>query len=130
MNLCCIIVYVAGEKLKHDTIDALEDLLKLFVNSCNEIPWLLKSDIDGAYRRIPLSSKERKWCAIAFKHSGKVNTLVYSVCSACGFAQGVGCVALRMPVWIGAISSCMGTYRPRYSPYCESIFTSSNHGIR
>ena len=68
--------YVAGEKLKHDTIDALEELLKLFVNSCNEIPWLLKADIEGAYRRIPLNSTERKWCAIAFKHSGKVEYMI------------------------------------------------------
>ena len=55
-----------GEKLRHDTIDTLSEAMKKFVALSRRRPWLLKVDVDAAYRRIPVLPEHRWACVIAF----------------------------------------------------------------
>ena len=94
---------VIGEKMTHDTLDALSEASSLFVDRVGEVPGLFKADIDAAYRRIPIK-KEHRWIAgIAFKMGG----LVYK---AMHFASPFGAVASgnaweRIGAAIGFIAS-------------------------
>ena len=60
------------EKLRHDTLDSLIDAVQAFARLTGEIPGLYKGDIEGAFRRIPVSADQRWTCGIAFKHGEQV----------------------------------------------------------
>jgi len=47
---------VLPEKVSHDHLDKLLQLLRLVFQSSGEVPWLWKADVDAAFRRVPLAS--------------------------------------------------------------------------
>ena len=61
-----------GEKLKHDTLDEFAVVLRRIVNASGSLPWLYKSDIDAAFRRVPVKAEHRDLCAVAFRKGNKV----------------------------------------------------------
>ena len=54
------------ERLKHDTLDQLEAVMRLFVECTGQIPGLVKEDVDSAFRRIPIAADQRWVCGCAF----------------------------------------------------------------
>ena len=61
-----------GEKLKFESLDDLAAAMKYIVAATHQIPGLMKSDIDAAFRRIPIASKHRWLCAVIFAVDDKV----------------------------------------------------------
>lgn len=62
----------AAEKMKHHTLDTLASVMKEFHALMLEPPGLIKADIESAFRRVPISSKSRWACGVAWKARGKV----------------------------------------------------------
>ena len=60
------------EKIRHETLDALADAMKCFVELEGDFPGSWKADIDSAFRRIPICPADKWACAIGFKHKGRV----------------------------------------------------------
>ena len=69
---------VPTEKLKHDTLDRLEALLRLFVHETGEVPALIKADIDTAFRRIPVAPGQRWVCGSVFRAHEQVGRVIRS----------------------------------------------------
>jgi hypothetical protein len=83
-----------AEKMKHESIDMMVDLLKTHVKKHKKAPHLWKADIDAAFRRvsvfgmrafimylcicsslqIPIAPEDRWACGIAFESDGKTVT--------------------------------------------------------
>ena len=61
-----------GEKMKHDTLDYLAQVMALFVVLVGEVPGLEKADIKSAFRRIPIRPDQRWACGVAFMIAGQV----------------------------------------------------------
>jgi len=62
---------VRNEKMCHDTLDALHDACRVFVERVGSIPGLFKADIDAAFRRIPVKPEHRWIAGIAFLNKGR-----------------------------------------------------------
>ncbi len=54
-------------KLRHDTLDALINLMLEFRRTVGTAPGLFKLDIDAAYKRIPIREEDRWACAVVFQ---------------------------------------------------------------
>eukprot|EP00959_Pyramimonas_sp_CCMP1952_P230880 4826344-Pyramimonas_sp.AAC.1 len=54
------------ERLGHGAIDALFGTCKAFMARVGEAPGLWKSDIDAAFRRVPLIPEHRAFAWVAF----------------------------------------------------------------
>ena len=67
VNPCC----AASERLRVDNIDMLFNLVSAFFVAVGIAPSLWKSDIDAAFRRIPLRPSERWAAYVAFIAYGK-----------------------------------------------------------
>ena len=98
------------EKLSHDTLDALADAMRLFVEVVQELPGLFKADIDSAYRRVPLKAMHRWACGIAFRVKEKVRSVVlsFSICKIAFVHTGVRFPALCVPIRLGGCCTRMG----------------------
>ena len=70
----------ASEKLHHDTLDALALAMRKYVEQLGCIPGLLKSDIDSAFRRVPVAPEHRWACGVAFVVDGDVMTSQHGAC--------------------------------------------------
>ena len=55
VNWCTVL----PESIHHDHIDLLMIVVKKFRSMFNELPGLLKADVDSAFRRIPLQPNHR-----------------------------------------------------------------------
>lgn len=66
---------VVREKMRHDSLDVLFEIMRSMKLSSNEPLSLYKADIDSAYRRIPLRPEHRSYATIAFKHEGMIMLL-------------------------------------------------------
>ena len=64
---------VVREQMKHDTIDALAEGMRLFRRLLGVEPGLWKADIDSAFRRIPVRKEHRWACAVAFVLGGQAS---------------------------------------------------------
>jgi len=62
----------AGEQFHHDHLDALVQLVILFVVLTGVVPDLIKSDIDSAFRRLPIRLKDRHLIWVVVLHLGVV----------------------------------------------------------
>ena len=71
------------EKLKHDTLDRLEALLRVFVQETGQTPALIKLDIDAAFRRVPIDPNQRWVCGCAFRAEDKASSSVALFCCTC-----------------------------------------------
>ena len=60
------------EKMTHDTLDSLAQVMSAFVELVGEVPGLAKADIDAAFRRIPIRPDQRWACGVAFMIVGQV----------------------------------------------------------
>ena len=65
-----------GEKMSHDTMDYLAQVMAVFVALVGEVPGLEKADIKSAFRRIPIRPDQRWACGVAFMIAGQVLLLV------------------------------------------------------
>ena len=63
---------VAFEKLTHDSLDVLVAALCEFHSLSDEVPGLVKINVDSAFRRVPIRPGDRWVCGIAFVAKGKV----------------------------------------------------------
>ena len=68
------------EKLSHDTLDVLAEILFLFWSLVGEVPALFKTDIDSAFRRIPVRAGDRWACWVAFAAEGKAFVAQHFAC--------------------------------------------------
>jgi hypothetical protein len=50
----------------------LSQVLEAFKTEVGEVPYLMKADVDAAFRRIPVKPDERWMCGIAFMVDGQV----------------------------------------------------------
>jgi len=91
----------ASEKLHHDTLDVLALAMRKYVEQLGCIPGLLKSDIDSAFRRVPVAPEHRWACGVAFVVDGEVIILCSPACCrvACdvAFVAGDHITAWRLP---------------------------------
>ena len=71
------------EKLKHDTLDRLEALLRVVVQEMGQPPALIKLDIDAAFRRVPVDPSQRWVCGCTFRAEDKVGSNVALCCCTC-----------------------------------------------
>ena len=62
----------ASEKMRHDTLDKLGEVMKRLVKSTGQIPGLFKADVDAAFRRIPICPAHRWAACVAFIVAGQV----------------------------------------------------------
>ena len=62
----------ASEKMRHDTLDKLGEVMKSLVRSTGQIPGLFKADVDAAFRRIPICPAHRWAACVAFIVAGQV----------------------------------------------------------
>jgi hypothetical protein len=63
---------VPAERLGHDTLDALGEAMRQFVRRVGVLPGLVKSDVDAAFRRVPVRADQRWACGIAFRVAAQV----------------------------------------------------------
>ena len=102
----------ASEKLHHDTLDALALAMKKYVEQLDCIPGLLKSDIDSAFRRVPVAPEHRWACGVAFVVDGEVIMLWCSSCCrvACVVALVAGdhIPARSVPFWSNRLCARLG----------------------
>ena len=63
-----------GEKMTHDTLDTLAQVMSEFFDRVGEVPGLLKADIDAAFRRIPIMPGQSWACGVAFLVAGLVQS--------------------------------------------------------
>eukprot|EP00973_Karenia_brevis_P012867 1746553-Karenia_brevis.AAC.1 len=68
------------EFLKHDTLDNLAQTLRVFKNLLQEVPGLLKADIDNAFRRIPIFPGHRWACGVAVKRGRRLYASQHIAC--------------------------------------------------
>lgn len=59
------------EKVRHDSLNALEKYMRMFWMIVGVVPGLFKIDIDSAYRRIPARPEDRWASGIAFRHNAR-----------------------------------------------------------
>ena len=74
---------VPVEKLKHQSIDGLTQLLRYFYEMTGTVPQLFKADVDSAFRRIPIAAEHLWATGFAFLVKEQVGCLVSSVFHAC-----------------------------------------------
>ena len=87
MNGCAVL----PESIRHDHIDLLMIVVKKFRSMFNELPGLLKADVDSAFRRIPLRPNHRWAAGVAYKHDESVYVSIHNACP-------FGAVSLRRKV--------------------------------
>ena len=100
------------EKLRHDSHEQLGDLMRHFVRRVGELPGLVKSDIDAAFRRVPVCSSQRWACGIAFLAFAQVSAqcpLARRFQFACCSAQVMAAVHIACP--FGAVGFVHGWER-------------------
>ena len=68
------------EKITHDHLDSLLQIVQLFVLGCQSVPVLWKADIKSAFRRIPLQSSHTWAAGVAFKVRGQVWVSMHKAC--------------------------------------------------
>ena len=64
-----------AERIKHDTLDALAIGMPVLKEKVQEVPGLIKADVDSAYRRVPIRPEHRWACGVAFRAFGQVPNL-------------------------------------------------------
>ena len=69
MNGSCLL----QESIKHDHLDAFAVAMQHFINQVGELPGQWKSDVDSAFRRIPLAAEHRCYSGVAYKLHGVVH---------------------------------------------------------
>ena len=60
----------ASEHLSPDNLDCLAEVMKSCWGMFDEVPHILKVDVDSAFRRVPIAPWDRWAAHIAFKHLG------------------------------------------------------------
>ena len=62
------------EKMRHDTLDALDVVMKEFFANVGEVPRLVKADVDAAFRRVPVRDGDKWACGIVFRVGDEVSS--------------------------------------------------------
>ena len=69
---------VIPEKMTNDHLDELMESARLFLERLGVVPGLWKSDVDAAFRRIPLMAEHRWAAAVAFKWLGELVVAIHN----------------------------------------------------
>ena len=68
------------EEVQHDHIDLLAMVMRRYRELFGGPPWLLKADVDSAFRRVPLRPDHRWAAAVVYSHKGKAMVAVHNAC--------------------------------------------------